>query len=729
LLLVEGGGEVEWRVVLERGGRRVFAARVLDYRGVRRVLARLRSQLEGVEGARAALEELELELVDRVGDRDVFEGDGKLAVWEGEVVEHAKPAMFYVEVPSGAWLGELTYAPLRFYKRREGKLVPVGGGGYRVAPILVLSRERDGGVVEVEPVLLEGSLLELDGVKVAFSFNEALDRPHPTLLTRSVLNRYRLGERRSIAEVYPKVLEGVKRFVNFDWDPRLYHVAACFVVATYYALVFTAFPQLVIVGSRASGKTRAGLTLTLASHRGFVVTNPSEASLYRLAEGIGATMYVDDEVGPGEKMIHVSYKRGVSVVRVEKGRDGRFRIYLYETYCPVILGLKDLPREDPLSRAIVIQMEKMKDPNPDKRDPTPADFASLREELYLAELCEWPRVRDTYRELAKRAEELGLEGRDFEVWGPILAIAKLVGEGVFKQVREFALENIEEKREELYVREREVLAGLERLLLYRLEDLARGELEGWWKSGGEQPPSEPELLAKAYTELEKGVLFSAKSLLRAMREVLAREEGEDNYEKPYTRSQFERSWNEQSLGRFLASRLGRTAPMEKKSSRVFRRLTLSSFMKAAERYSYPVDARLLHVWEFGRVRKPPNSQLSHTWGEVRGPKAGGGVSESHECVDSLSQNGSLGVSVGKGYGRGVPEGGVDRNYSQRELAERILEFVGKEGRPYLELLKFVVRDLKLLNPDSLLRSLFERGVLVKVPREDSSLWVVSGGKG
>jgi hypothetical protein len=98
-------------------------------------------------------------------------------------------------------------------------------------------------------------------------------------------------------------------------------------------------------------------------------------------------------------------------------------------------------------------------------------------------------------------------------------------------------------------------------------------------------------------------------------------------------------------------------------------------------------------------------------------------------VESLSKNDAVTQPEGGTvYSiEGVPGGWKPTSPAQRgNVTERIIEFVGKEGRPYLELLKFVVRDLKLLKPEGLLRELFEKGVLVKVPREDGQLWVALG---
>jgi hypothetical protein len=750
LELGRGSHPLELELRLLRGGELLLATSFLDAAGAWRALARVKGRLGelglGKAEAEGALREAEALALDAVGGRLLVRVRGGVGVWEEGCSAVANPARFYLELPNGRWLGELTFDTIR--------VVEEGEDGYverrRLLPLLLLSRERNGSVEFWGVVVVEGLELELDGYRVPIDFKTALDRPLATLATRSVAVRALMGERVSVAEVYPRLLERNKRFVDFSWDARLYHVFACYAVATYFYFLLTAFPQLVLLGSRGAGKTRAGLALAYASHRGLVVTNPTEASMFRLAEGLGATLYIDDELGPAELLIHVAYKGGVRVPRAEQGRDGRFRIYLYETYIPVIVGAKSLEgsprREDIVSRAILVSMRKGRDPHPRGRDPRPEDFADLREELYLAQLWEWPRVLEAYEELAAMRAELGLEGRDFEVWGPLLAVAKLAGEEAFEAVLSFARENIEEKREELYVEEKEVLAGLERLLLYRLEELVKGGLESFWRGEAELPESERGRLAELAGELERGVLFSAADLYRAMLEVLARGEGEDAPEKPYTGAQFERKWNPQRLGRFLSERLGGVAPRDRKSSRVLRRLKLSSLVEAAERYGYELDARLLRAWkalrnkglgngrilsrECGNVRNWQHSQHSHTWGEVREPKDGSGVSETHECVEGGNTfAGMWECSPGEEGGSGRHsqcQTGNTKLGRLGEAAERVLEFAGWEGKPLYSVFAYAVRELKILRPEPLLRELLERGWLVKLRAEDGTVLLARG---
>ena len=587
----------------------------------------------------------------------VVEGEfGRLeiAASDGAVL---RAAMLYKQRGETEWLGELTYA--------VGTLMPPEGedgkGRKRARPrtglfpLLALAGAEKGAVVERRVVPLLDRVVYLGDEPVPLEFKAQLSEPLDTLLKAETLLEWVKGASARLEEVYPKVVERVKRFVNFEWDPRLYHVAACYIAATYFVQVFPAFPQLHFVGSVSSGKTRAGKTVAFASHRGVAATFTSEASVFRLAEDVGATLLVDDVWGPGAKITHLSYKRGTVVLRVEKGTGEKLTLKLYQTYCPLIFTGVELPQsEHLLSRAIIVRMQRAPDPNPKGRDPEPEDFEDLRRELYLAELTQFPAVRRVYEELAERRRELGLEGRDFEIWGPLLAVAKIVGEEAFRAVLEYALESVGKKLVDLYEEEKEVLAGLERLLLSKAEELFRGELERLWK--GEETKWEPyrEKLAGIAAKLEEGVLFSAADLLRAMREALVRGEGEEASErKPYTLKQFESRWPPQRLGKFLSGRLEGVAPFEKKTRGVHvRRITLSSFLKAAERYGFEPDERLLELARFLREGERESAKelylpLSPRTSEEALLKQVGSVSVNDTCVDSLSAKGERESSPGR----------------------------------------------------------------------------------
>lgn len=61
-----------------------------------------------------------------------------------------------------------------------------------------------------------------------------------------------------------------------------------------------------------------------------------------------------------------------------------------------------------------------------------------------------------------------------------------------------------------------------------------------------------------------------------------------------------------------------------------------------------------------------------------------------------------------------------------EAAAKILEYVGREGRPLYSVLAYAVRELKILRPEPLLHELLERGYLVKLRAEDGTLLLARG---
>jgi len=66
-----------------------------------------------------------------------------------------------------------------------------------------------------------------------------------------------------------------------------------------------------------------------------------------------------------------------------------------------------------------------------------------------------------------------------------------------------------------------------------------------------------------------------------------------------------------------------------------------------------------------------------------------------------------------------------RQFEQREVLRKVLEFVGRAGRPWRDLLEYVVKDLSVARPEPLLKHMLERGMLVKVKRGDEE-WVLRG---
>ena len=274
-------------------------------------------------------------------------------------------------------------------------------------------------------------------------FKAKLSQPYGTMLGFDTIKKLMAGARGDIVTCFNLVKNKIVEFIDLSWDPRLYDLTACYVLATYFANLFYTVPLLFILSAGyGTGKTRLGLTLAYLARRGFPLTNPTEPTFFRIAEALGATIFVDDISDQLKKILHMAYKRGLKVPRLEKTKGGQFILGLFESFCPTILTDVKLPQEVDLSRAIIITMKKR--PDPKGRDPTLQEFNEIREQLYIMALTNFPTIYNTYMELIEQ-KNFPLEGREKEIWAPILTIAKLVDENIYNNILDLALESYEQR--------------------------------------------------------------------------------------------------------------------------------------------------------------------------------------------------------------------------------------------------------------------------------------------
>jgi len=288
----------------------------------------------------------------------------------------------------------------------------------------------------------------------------------PTLMSLETGQRFLSGETVSVSDLHGSVVRGLKQFSNLDWNKRLYDVAACITIASYFYDLFGIFPIIVILGPFETGKGRLLLSICYMGHRGMPILDPSEASVFRTAEAWKGFLCIDEfyQIGPAiERLLRATYKKGMKVPRIEKSKSGVMTLGLFEVFGKIAIAAPDSPPPNITSKAITVKLRKMPDPNPEKRDPEPRDFENIRAKAYLARLT-WPlEVKHRAAELDKQGD-LGLTGRDYEVWKPILTIAKMLGGDVWRNVLEFAGEQAGEKRQDSYPELREVLEAIYELI-------------------------------------------------------------------------------------------------------------------------------------------------------------------------------------------------------------------------------------------------------------------------
>ena len=270
------------------------------------------------------------------------------------------------------------------------------------------------------------------------------------------------------SEVYSEVKAAIKRFVNLDFDSRLYDVVACWVLATYFQEALNVLPFLYAYGASGTGKTRLLFTAVYLARHGFMATDPSEASIFRTAEAFKPTLGIDESLigAAAWKLIRTAFKKGLYVPRVEQTKRKEFVLSLFETFMPVAFSSTEMPKElggcdADEARAIFIFMKQM--PDPIGRDPEPEDFKEVRDRLYLIRLGRANEALKALQEVS--ALQLPFGGHEREVWLPLLTMAKLVGKDVFHNVLSYAVDFYGVKAQLQNVQERTVVRAL--LLLYR----------------------------------------------------------------------------------------------------------------------------------------------------------------------------------------------------------------------------------------------------------------------
>lgn len=398
----------------------------------------------------------------------VFEEEGKRIALVAEDGARVFLGQIFWREGDDLVIGELLYCHALIEDLNDVKSEPREA----IIPVCLVAIYRGGQLAEryLKPYMLLKKV-DLNGKPILIEARTRSSEPLNTLMSLDAGRKFiNGGDVPTWRDAYNVVLASVRRFVNLDWDLRLYDVAVSWILATYFAEAFSAFSFLYLYGSPGSGKTRLLKTAVLLSRHGFVVTDPSEASLYRLAEAFRPTLGVDEGLlgSVAWRLIRAAFKRGSTVPRIEKTKKDEFIISLFEPYMPVAFSSTEMPKdlggaEADESRAIFIFMKQM--PDPIGRDPEPWDFHAERDISYLLRLGKAVDVVESFRIV--ESSGLPFKGHEREIWLPLLAVARLIGPEVFQNVLSYALELTGIKEMQQYQEEKAVIRAI--LLMYRAE--------------------------------------------------------------------------------------------------------------------------------------------------------------------------------------------------------------------------------------------------------------------
>jgi len=265
------------------------------------------------------------------------------------------------------------------------------------------------------------------------------------------------------AELFRRICERLAYYLDFPPESAAGALATLtlWAMLTYCYPAWSTVPYLSIGGALGSGKTTVFRLLARLVFRAIESSNMTAACLFRTLHECGGVLLLDEaerlrdgspEAGELRSILLSGYKRGSPAMRLEKVGDG-FRRAEFDVYGPKALAsIASLP-EALSSRCIQLTMLRARPDSSKPRRRIDADAATwqaLRDDLHAIALQNGA----TWLALASCADVVPstLAGRDFELWQPLLALARWLDDagagGLCSLVRDFAIEAAESARDD-----------------------------------------------------------------------------------------------------------------------------------------------------------------------------------------------------------------------------------------------------------------------------------------
>ena len=247
-------------------------------------------------------------------------------------------------------------------------------------------------------------------------------------------------------------------FQNEAW----YDIHTLWDIGTYFTQLFSTYPIMELRGLSGTAKSKTMKVSQLFTlNPTEIMVNPSESSIFRITHQVRPTKYIDEAeklfqyvngswlTSPIVELINGSYAKGSTVPRVEKVKN-KFIIVDYQCYSPSMVGSIAGLRDATETRAITHIMTKTVDNDPrgekDVTNGVECDEYSTR--IYLYAFCNYDEIERAYKEF----DTDKIKKRDFQIWSPILSIAKCIDNEIFERVLKFA-EKLSEQRKGDYIPE------------------------------------------------------------------------------------------------------------------------------------------------------------------------------------------------------------------------------------------------------------------------------------
>lgn len=268
-----------------------------------------------------------------------------------------------------------------------------------------------------------------------------------------------------------------RKYIDLDASED-YFLLSLWTIGTYLHPLFVAYPYIFINGVKGCGKTKLLHLCKLISFHGLHAGSISSSVLFRIIDMYRPSIFIDEaealanpkNAGELNSLLLNGYKKGTYALRSAQVADRvDFKVQDFELFCPKMLanirGIDHVLE----SRCIPLVMRRtLKDVGNIEIEDTNEKWRYLRIMLYLFSANHWREVHANYISLDNT---VGITNRDWELWKPLLAIAKTIGDTVFEELVEYA---------KVKTKERITEAAVEQFELILLEVLCKMVRDDGW---------------------------------------------------------------------------------------------------------------------------------------------------------------------------------------------------------------------------------------------------------
>ncbi len=237
-----------------------------------------------------------------------------------------------------------------------------------------------------------------------------------------------------------------------------YSTITYWIIGTYFQHVFNSYPYILFNGLKDTGKSKSMDFTNQLAFNSIKSANMSTSSLFRQIESRKSTVLIDEaeRINDGSRMgdfrdiILSGYKKGTKTTRTEEVMVDGVKAYVNKTFSlfsPKMIGNINGVEDVLQSRCITITMRATKNQTIGNLEIKEEDehWQEYRNLLYLFMFKKWKNIKEVYDTIEN--EDHFFKNREWELWKPILSIAKFFGEDKYKDLLKYAKLKVKEVRE------------------------------------------------------------------------------------------------------------------------------------------------------------------------------------------------------------------------------------------------------------------------------------------